>query len=175
MRDVPVPDDEIIDPPARRALVDPEFHWYNRDQCRSPIPWTPAPNGHGFSTGRPWLRLADDADRRNVEVQAADPASVLATYRRLIRRRATTEPLLTGRLERVPSGADDVLAWTRTTAEARVLVVLNLADGTREASLDVLADGGWRALDGTHLDPTEPDPTGRLALRPLEGVILEAG
>ena len=119
MRDVPVPDYEIIDPPARRALVDPEFHWYNRDQCRSPIPWTAAPNGHGFSTGRPWLRLADDADRRNVEVQAADPASVLATYRRLIRRRATTEPLLTGRLERVPSGADDPRAHARL-AEVQV-------------------------------------------------------
>ncbi len=100
MRDVPVPDDEIIDPPARRALIDPEFSWYNRDQCRSPMPWTSAPNGHGFTTGRPWLRLADDADRRNVAAQADDPDSVLSAYRRFIRLRWTCEALLNGRLER---------------------------------------------------------------------------
>jgi alpha-glucosidase len=174
MRDVPVPDDEIIDPPARRALVDPEFSWYNRDQCRSPIPWTADPAGHGFTTGRPWLRLADDADSRNVATQEADPGSVLATYRRLIRLRSATEPLLTGRLARVAGGAEDVLAWTRTTDDARVVVVLNLADAPREARPALPGGGAWRALDGTHLDPAEPDADGWLVLRPLEGVVLAA-
>ena len=81
--DVAIPVGEIIDPPARRALVDPDFEWWNRDQCRSPMPWT-AEAGHGFTTGRPWLRFGDDAADRNVATQTSDPDSVLATYRRLI-------------------------------------------------------------------------------------------
>ncbi len=174
LRDVPVRDDEIIDPPARRALVDPEFTWWNRDQCRSPMPWTPAADGHGFSTGRPWLRLNDDADRRNVATESADAGSVLATYRRLLRRRASTPALRTGRLDRLESGSDDVLAWTRTTAQERVLIVVNLADAPRESGLEGAPAATWRAVDGTHLDPAGPDGAGRLALRPLEGVILVA-
>ena len=170
--DVPVRDDEIIDPPARRALTDADFTWWNRDQCRSPMPWTAAANGHGFSTGRPWLRLNEDADRRNVASESADAGSVLATYRRLLGRRATTTALRTGQLDRVDSGDDDVLAWTRTTPEERILVVVNFADGPREARLGASLGSGRRAVDGTHLDPSQPDAAGRLGLRPLEGVIL---
>ena len=36
LRDIVVSDDEIIDPPARRALVDPDFQWWNRDGCHPP-------------------------------------------------------------------------------------------------------------------------------------------
>ncbi len=172
LRDVPVRADEIIDPPARRALVDPDFTWWNRDLCRSPMPWTAAPDGHGFSTGRPWLPLNEDADRRNVAGESADPGSVLATYRRLLRLRASTAALRTGRLERLEGGADDVLAWTRTTPEERVLVVVNMSDEPREARVDAAAGAGWRSVEGTHLDPPRPDEAGGLALRPFEGVIL---
>ena len=38
LRDVEVPFDEIIDPPARR--VEEGWVWWNRDGCRSPMPWT---------------------------------------------------------------------------------------------------------------------------------------
>ena len=70
--DVAIPVDEIIDPPARRALVDPDFEWWNRDQCRTPMPWT-AEAGHGFTTGRPWLRFGDDAADRNVATRDERP------------------------------------------------------------------------------------------------------
>ena len=59
LRDVEVPFDEIIDPPARR--VEEGWTWWNRDGCRSPMPWTAGPVT-GFTTGRPWIRFGDDAD-----------------------------------------------------------------------------------------------------------------
>ena len=59
LRDVEVPFDEIIDPPARR--IEEGWVWWNRDQCRAPMPWTGVP-GHGFTTGRPWIPFGDDAD-----------------------------------------------------------------------------------------------------------------
>jgi alpha-glucosidase len=172
LRDVTVPDDEIIDPPARRALVDPDFEWWNRDGCRSPMPWTGDP-GHGFTTGRPWLRFGDDAATRNVAAQQDEPGSVLATYRRVIALRRSSEALRSGTLRVVETGTSDVLSWTREVAGERILVVVNFADAPRETRVGF--DGpAYRALTGSHLDPASPTPTGNLSLRPLEAVVLRA-
>jgi alpha-glucosidase len=171
MIDVTVPEDEIIDPPARRALVDPDFEWWNRDGCRSPMPWTGEP-GHGFTTGRPWLRFGDDADSRNVAAQEADPASVLATYRRLIDLRRRSEALRSGALSLVENGTSNVLAWSREVSGERILVVVNFADAPRETRVPNGGDATYRALAGSHLDPASPAPNGVLSLRPLEAVVL---
>ena len=75
-RDVEVPWAEIIDPPAKRGgrLVRALVPWWNRDAARSPMPWGGGgPNG-GFSTGRPWIRMADDIDRRTVGAPGRRPA-----------------------------------------------------------------------------------------------------
>ena len=74
-RDVPVPWSEIIDPPAKRGgrLVRRLVPWWNRDQARSPMPWGGGGANGGFSTARPWLRMAPDVETRNVAVQDADP------------------------------------------------------------------------------------------------------
>jgi alpha-glucosidase len=171
LRDIVVSEDEIIDPPARRALVDPDFQWWNRDGCRSPMPWTPEEPGHGFTTGRPWLPFGDDAGTRNVQNQAGDPRSVLATYRRLIATRRESEALRTGTLRLVDTPTPDVLAWTREVPAERLVVVVNFANEPRETTL--ATDGGaLRPLVGSHLDPATPDETGSLALRPLEAVVL---
>lgn len=172
--DVTVPEDEIIDPPARRALVDPDFEWWNRDGCRSPMPWTSKP-GHGFTTGRPWLRFGDDAASRNVAAQGADAGSVLATYRRLIAMRRSSEALRSGTLRVVETGSPDVLSWTREVPRERILVVVNFAAASRETHVANGQGSTYRALGGSHLDPSSPTPTGDLSLRPLEAVVLRAG
>jgi alpha-glucosidase len=54
-----------------------------RDPERTPMPWTgEAPHG-GFTTGEPWLPMADPA-RNNVAAQRDDPDSPLHLARRLI-------------------------------------------------------------------------------------------
>jgi alpha-glucosidase len=171
LRDVAIPVDEIIDPPARRALIDPDFEWWNRDQCRSPMPWA-AGDGHGFTTGRPWLRFGEDAATRNVERQSGDQGSVLSTYRRLITLRRSNDALRSGALRLAETGARDVLAWHREAPTQRVLVVVNFADAPRDTR--VADDGTYRAVGGSHLDPAEPDTDGVLQLRPLEAVVLRA-
>ena len=172
LRDVAIPVDEIIDPPARRALVDPDFEWWNRDQCRSPMPWTGGP-GHGFTTGTPWLRFGDDAKTRNVAAQAADPDSVLAAYRRIIAARRASEALRSGALHVVETGTPDVLAWRRHAGGERLLVVVNFAPAERLT--DVGSDAGHVPLVGTHREPATPVEGEGLRLRPLEGVVLRAG
>jgi alpha-glucosidase len=171
LRDVAIPADEIIDPPARRALVDPDFEWWNRDQCRSPMPWAAA-IGHGFTTGRPWLRFGEDAATRNVEGQRADAGSVLSTYRRLISLRRSHQALRSGTLRLVQTDTPDILAWHRDAASERMLVVVNFADAARDT--EVASDGHYGAVGGSHLDPGEPGGDGVLHLRPLEAVVLRA-
>lgn len=171
LRDVAIPVDEIIDPPARRALTDPDFEWWNRDQCRSPMPWA-AGTGHGFTTGRPWLRFGEDAAIRNVERQSGDPASVLSTYRRLITLRRSNDALRSGTLRLAQTGTSDVLAWHREAPTERMLVVVNFAEAARETR--VAAEGAYGAVGGSYLDPAEPGADGVLYLRPLEAVVLRA-
>jgi alpha-glucosidase len=172
LHDVAIPVDEIIDPPARRALVDPDFEWWNRDQCRSPMPWT-GDTGHGFTTGRPWLRFGDDAGDRNVAAQTSDRESVLSTYRRLVALRRSSEALRSGTLRVVETDFPDVLAWHRDAPGERLLVVVNFADTPRAAH--VASEGvTYRAIGGSHADPTAPLADGSLLLRALEAVVLRA-
>ncbi len=169
LRDVEVPFDEIIDPPARRN--EEGWVWWNRDGCRSPMPWTGAP-GHGFTTGKPWIRFGDDADTRNVAVQVGDRGSVLATYRRLIALRHDRASLRRGSIRRLDLGGDDILAYLREWDGEASLVVANFA--TDETTVDLAAAGGgaWRPIGGSHQEPSAPDASGALPLRGLEVVIL---
>ena len=171
LADVPVPDEEIVDPPARRALIDPDFTWWNRDRCRSPMPWTAEP-GHGFTTGRPWLRFGGDAGTRHVAGERRDPGSVLSTYQRLIAMRRRSVALRSGALRRVDCANPEVIAWYRETPSERVVVVMNFAASPCQAEVPGIVDDGWRAIGGTHLEPTVPGPDGLLGLRVLEAVVL---
>ena len=169
LRDVEVPFDEIIDPPARR--VEKDFVWWNRDGCRSPMPWDGTP-GHGFTTGRPWIRFGDDADTRNVAAQAPDPDSVLGAYRRLIAMRQGRASLRRGSLRRLDLRGDDVLAYVRKVDGEVTLVVAEFSERGTTVDLAGAGPGPWRPIGGSHREPSVPDAGGTLALRGLEVVVL---
>ncbi|MCW2668861.1 MAG: alpha amylase, catalytic region [Frankiales bacterium] len=52
-----------------------------RDGCRTPLPWTAEPPGHGFTKGTPWLPFGPQAAARSVAAEDADPGSHLWFYR----------------------------------------------------------------------------------------------
>ena len=122
---------------------------------------------------RTWLPLAPDAGTRNVAAQAADPNSVLSTYRRLLATRRSLGALRTGTFRRVGTDHGDVLAWIRAAAGDEVLVVVNFSPRPVAVVLGAEAgSGGWVRVDGTHREPGPPIDAGRrLSLRPLEAVI----
>jgi alpha-glucosidase len=169
MVDVDIPRDEIVDPPA--LLAGPDFPWYDRSRCRTPMQWDGRSNA-GFSAGRPWLRLAPDAAIRNVGNQAKDPDSVLATYQRLLAFRRTASALQRGTMARLDSGDRDVLAWSRGSAGETLLVLVNFVGGERSIDLAGVAPGRWAPTVGTHRDLPQVDGAGHLRLRPDEAVIL---
>ena len=170
LHDVAVPRDEIQDPPARAAS--PDFPWWNRDQCRSPMPWTGGP-GAGFTTGRPWMRLAPDTATRNVEAQLRDPDSILALYRRLLRARRASPALHGGDLTLLPMSTPGVLGYVRRAGESLALVLVNFREASVEATVNVRAGGRWEAVVSTHLARPAPFADGGVvALGPLEAAVF---
>jgi alpha-amylase len=98
---------------------------------RTPMPWTAADDGHGFTTGKPWYRFSRGP--ANVAAQASDPGSLLSRYRTLIHARHASAALAHGGLEVLRSDGP-LLAFLRTEGDERVLVVHNLGDEAQRAT-----------------------------------------
>jgi alpha-glucosidase len=147
---------------------------HDRDRARGPMPWNPpsrdAPAA-GFSSGRPWLPLAETAGVLNVETQSANPGSMLALLRDLAMIRRASDALTTGRMV-VLEDSDPVLAYTRTGDDGTWVVAMNFEAGA--AVLDLASvDRPLEVVRST--DPvrvTGPMTAPVLSLGPLEGVLL---
>ncbi len=94
-------------------------------RLRTPMQWSSGP-GAGFTGGMAWEPLQPDSLTANVEVQEADPNSLLNSYRRLIHLRAENPALRTGELLPLAASTDAVVAYLRREGDRAVLVVANL-------------------------------------------------
>lgn len=120
MQDVAVPPEQTRDPAGRIA----DSGKFGRDPERTPIQWTPAANA-GFTTGQPWLPVAKDYERVNVERQREDQGSILAFYRRLLQLRRKEPALQAGTY--TPAGQKKGLfAFVRELDESAFLVAANM-------------------------------------------------
>ncbi len=93
---------------------------------RKPMQWSKAP-GAGFTTGTPWQDPYPDFDLVNVEAQTADPKSMLALYRDLIRVRSQHYALRTGQYIEVSTSSSSLYAALRVAEKEAVLVLINLS------------------------------------------------
>jgi alpha-glucosidase len=117
MRDGVIAPDQAEDPQGKNVGL-------SRDPQRTPMQWSPGPSA-GFSSGSPWLPISRDAQRCNVEVEQADPGSMLNLYRRLIELRRKEPALHLGEYLPVPAQGD-LLAFIRRHEQSSFLIVLNL-------------------------------------------------
>jgi alpha-glucosidase len=117
---VEIPYELVRDPEALR-------NWpmtLSRDGARTPLPWRRDAEHGGFTTGQPWLPVADTHRARAVDVQSADSASLLNNTRAMIAFRKASAALTGG-------------SFTTHVADAALLIF------EREATMD---DGGERML-----------------------------
>jgi alpha-glucosidase len=149
------------------AVPKPMADRWGRDPCRTPMQWTPAPDG-GFSTGRPWLPL-NDPEQTSVAGQADDPGSLLSLYRKLIRVRRTSPAIRHGSLALLSDLPRDVVGWERGADGERVLVLANL--GERPVVVGGLPAGRARILAATD-DRVGRISLDRVGLGPNEGIVL---
>jgi len=92
---------------------------------RSPMQWDDTANA-GFSSGVPWSMIKLDSKVKNVQVQSADPDSLLNHYRSLIRVRSSHSALRSGGYIPVKANASGLFAMLRTADKETVLVLVNL-------------------------------------------------
>lgn len=164
MTDVAIPLEQVQDPFEKRV---PGLA-LGRDPQRTPMQWDDSPHA-GFTTGEPWLPVADDTAERNVEACRQDPHSILALYRALIDLRREEPALSIGSYEEV-SGSDAVLAWVRAHEGRRFLVSANL---TREPATQRFDGLTGRVRLRTDLLGTGERFDGTAVLSASEAVVVE--
>jgi alpha-glucosidase len=164
MRDIPLRYKEIVDPPGRK-------YWPlypGRDGCRSPMQWD-ATHQAGFTSGKPWIKVHNNYQLRNVAAQVDQPGSLLTFTRRLVDLRKNHAPLYNGDYIPVESSRH-VLAYVRQNAEEAILIICNFS---RKQQSFTLPDGvkGRRVLLTTSRDALLSQDA-RLFLKPFEIRIL---
>jgi alpha-glucosidase len=165
MEDVPIAPEQVVDPQGRRT---PGF---GRDPERTPMQWD-AELGAGFTTGKPWLPLADDYALRNVAAQRADPRSLLALTRRLLELRRASPALSVGAYTSCDTGDQHVFAYLRTHGDEQLLVALNFDAAPLQLDFSSLGAHG-QVLACTLMDHAGTVNLGELTLRPYEGLLVK--
>jgi alpha-glucosidase len=164
MRDVDLAPDQVQDPWEKNV---PGLG-LGRDPERTPMQWDAGPNA-GFTTGRPWLPVAPDAEVVNVARQRDDPGSMLHLYRRLLALRRARSALSAGSYAPVEAGGE-ILAYVRDAAPDRCLVALNLGPSPERLVVPP-AFRGSRVLISTAHDREGDQVGAHLHLRGDEGII----
>jgi alpha-glucosidase len=160
MTNVAIPPDEQLDPDRVEGI--------DRDEFRTPLQWSAHKNA-GFSNVRPWLPVAKDYHKLNIERQLTDQDSLLRLYQKLIALRASHEPLRAGTYGPVAQTNSSVFCFTRKSGDASLLIALNFSAGAQ--TLDFGAQGG-RAILSTYQDAHHTTIDQELRLRPHEGLII---
>ncbi len=149
-------------PPARKQDVkDPigVTGWpkeKGRDGERTPMQWDGSANA-GFTKGTPWLPVPPSAATINVEAAKADPKSLLAWYKSLIRLKKTNPAFANGANLMLDTENTKVLSWMRQApGAAEAVVAVNF---TAEPQTVNLAASG-AGLQAAHLKTLLKTPGG---------------
>lgn len=127
--------EDLVDPYGIRFW--PEFK--GRDGCRTPMPWSRDGAHAGFSSERPWLPLDERHRALAVDVQEADAASMLNSYRRFLAWRQEQPLLIDGDIQ-VRYHDDDLLVFERRLGEQAWLCLFNLGDRERRYDLPLMVE-----------------------------------
>lgn len=162
MRDVAIAPELVQDPFEKNV---PGF---GRDPERTPMQWTSGPNA-GFSSGRPWLPLADDAATVNVQVEEADPESLLSFYRTLLNLRRQEDALSVGSFTLLEL-APNLLVFQRSYGKRCFTIILNFS--AEEQLLRLPEPSPWRVVLSTNFQRKAAAIEQPLLLMANEGLVL---
>ena len=162
MENVVIPKAEVQDPAEKNEPGKGQ----GRDPERTPMQWDSSHQA-GFTTGTPWLRLADDHARINVAALSQQAGSMLSLYRALLTLRNAQPALHSGGVEDVVSNAH-TLSYQRTSPGQRFAILLNFHSSEETAPV---ADG--EIAVSTHMDRSGESVKNKLSLRAYEGVIVK--
>lgn len=114
----------------------------SRDNSRTPVQWDSTENA-GFTTGTPWIDVAQNYKDINAEKAVQDKNSVFRHYQKLISMRKTMNIFTDGDYQWIDEEHHAIFAYTRN-AENESLMVVNNFYGT---------DAEWVLPEGIEFAP----------------------
>lgn len=145
----------------------------SRDNGRSPMQWSGAPNA-GFTTGTPWIEPGAHFSRHNVEQALADQDSVFYTYQRLIALRKELPLLTHGDYCDLMPVHPTIWHYRRRWQGQQLLVVANMSKQEQYWEYPAASPHQqWRLLLCNY-DDASVHP-GSLRLRPYEAIYWFSG
>lgn len=125
---------EAIERGEESSVVLDGLRAQSRDNARTPVQWDASEHA-GFTTGEPWIPVNPNYTAVNVVADRAAEHSVFDYYRRLIALRHEDETVQLGRFELLEAEHPTLFAFTRTGADAELLVLGNVSGSPLDVEL----------------------------------------
>lgn len=110
--------------PFLRRMIRKSFFSTHRDNARTPMQWDNSING-GFSKGTPWLKVNANKDLINVKNELDNPDGIIATYKKLIELRKSSDVILEGEYHCLIKHSNSIFAYQRKLGDKEVVVFTN--------------------------------------------------
>lgn len=126
----------------------------SRDNSRTPMQWDASMNA-GFTSGRPWLKVASNYPQVNVEADKNRSKSIYAYYQNLIQLRQSNPCLIDGSYQGFLLDHPQLMVYTRQLGPEKIVVLANFYKQDQSFTLPadwqgarVLLDNGHAVVDG---------------------------
>ncbi len=164
MENVPIDPSERTDMSAQAGIFG------GRDPFRTPMQWDTSHHA-GFSAHRPWLPVAYNYKKVNVETERHKENSFLMLYRHLLQVRNRDETMIRGSyIEHFCDAKRNVLVYERRYEETSYIVALNFSNRPKFVKLP---HGAHHIVVSTKSAKRKKTHRhGEIVLKPYEGVIL---
>ncbi|MCM3764555.1 alpha,alpha-phosphotrehalase [Neobacillus niacini] len=143
----------------------------SRDNSRTPVQWNATHNA-GFTSGTPWIDVAQNYTEINAENTLNDHNSIFYHYQKLIQLRKQYEVIVEGDFEQLLENDDEIFAYVRNHGSEKLLVMNNFYGKEKTVNLPAqlnLADFTSEVLLSNYQDTALLDR--RIHLRPYESVV----
>lgn len=141
----------------------------SRDNSRTPMQWDKSKYS-GFSNTKPWIDLALNHQKINVENQVNNVDSVFNHYKKLIRLRKTNKAISIGTIEFLFHKNENIIAWKRQHENSSLFIFNNLTTKNININIKHLKINNEIILSNYESIVFED---GILTLRPYEALILK--
>jgi oligo-1,6-glucosidase len=139
-----------------------------RDNSRTPFQWNATDNA-GFTTGKPWIKIAPNYKEINAETQEKDANSPLNYFRKLTKLRKDNLVLVYGKYTLLDETNESVYAYTREFEGKKMLIMLNFTDKDATAKTGIEMSKAKIVL-GNYAESSKDGK-----LKPYEAVVYELG
>ncbi|MDU5108055.1 alpha,alpha-phosphotrehalase [Clostridium sp.] len=142
----------------------------SRDNSRTPMQWNDMKKA-GFTSGNPWIKVSDNFNKINVEVERTNDNSILNYYKKLIEIRKNNKIVSEGKFIPILEEHSKILAFIRELNGKKILVACNFYGEKIMASLECIENLNVNTLLSNSEDNKIQEEN--LFLEPYGAIVLE--